>query len=62
MHYLLSDVEGVKRLISLKPAGLPGTSRSFPYNIRELDRDHCEGLSLHRKFLLEGAALSSVSE
>lgn len=31
---LLSDAVGVKRLISLKPVGLPGTSRYFPYNIR----------------------------
>lgn len=35
---LLSDGVGVKRLIGLKRAG---TSRYFPYNIRELDRDHC---------------------
>lgn len=48
---LLSDGVGVKRLIILKPVGLPGTSRSFPYNIRELDRDHCEGLSQFRKAL-----------
>ena len=46
---LLSVGLGVKRLISLKPVGLPGTSRYFPYNMRELDRDHCEGLSQYRK-------------
>lgn len=40
--FLLSDGVGVKRLIILKPVGLPGTFRYFPYNIRELDRDHCE--------------------
>lgn len=40
--FLLSDGEGVKRLIILKPVGLPGTFRCFPYNIRELDRGHCE--------------------
>lgn len=40
--FLLSDGVGVKRLIILKPVGLPGTFRYFPYNIKELDRDHCK--------------------
>lgn len=40
--FLLSDGAGVRRLIILKPVGLPGTFRYFPYNIRELDRDYCE--------------------
>lgn len=40
--FLLSDGLGVKRLIIMKPVGLPGTYRYFPYNIRELDRGHCE--------------------
>lgn len=33
----LSNGVGVERLISLKPAELPGTCRYFPYNIRELE-------------------------
>lgn len=40
--FLLSDGVGVKRLIILKPVGLPGTFRYFPYNIKELDRGHCK--------------------